>query len=75
MADRLDEASIVADREPRLPLEAEDYLVELLTRPIPQMDGLRVGCEVEVGENWGEMEGTRAVNLVDDPEWNADIAA
>lgn len=54
--------------------EARDYLVDLLTRPIPQMDGLRVGCEVEVGENWGEMEPVLAVNLVDDPEWNA-IAA
>jgi len=33
--------------------EAVDFLVEVLTRPIPQMGGLRVGCEVEVGYNWG----------------------
>jgi len=32
---------------------AREILVEVLTRPIPEMAGLRVGCEVEVGENWG----------------------
>lgn len=33
--------------------EAAEFLIETLTRPIPQMGNLRVGCEVEVGRNWG----------------------
>lgn len=44
--------------------EAEDFLVQLLTRPIPQMSGLRVGCECERGFNWGSgMEITRKVEV------------
>lgn len=31
-------------------------LYTILTRPIPEMGNLTIGCEVEVGENWGEME-------------------
>jgi DNA polymerase I-like protein with 3'-5' exonuclease and polymerase domains len=35
--------------------QAIEILVEILTRPIPEMDGLRVGCEVEVArENFGQ---------------------
>lgn len=37
-----------------LKFEAADYLIEILTRPIPQMDGLRIGCEVEFGYNWAD---------------------
>jgi hypothetical protein len=35
---------------------ATELLTTVLTRPIPQMENLRVGCEVEVGNNWGNME-------------------
>lgn len=39
-----------------------DYLVKVLTRPIPQLDGLLVGCEVDFGLNWGKgMKGVRKV--------------
>lgn len=42
----------------RVPKELEEkavmFLADTLTRPIPQLGGLRLGCEVEVGENWGE---------------------
>jgi hypothetical protein len=34
---------------------ATKLFINTLTRPIPQMEGLRVGCEVEYGPNWGEM--------------------
>jgi DNA polymerase I-like protein with 3'-5' exonuclease and polymerase domains len=34
--------------------EAEDFLLNLLTRPIPEMGGLRVGAESEIGYNWGD---------------------
>lgn len=35
---------------------ASEFLVETLTRAIPQMGGLRLGAEVEVGENWGDFD-------------------
>lgn len=45
-------------------LDTPDSLVEqaaqaqlaIFTRPIPQMHGLRIGAEVEVGANWGSMD-------------------
>lgn len=45
-------------------LDTPDALVEsaaqaqlaIFTRPIPQMHGLRIGAEVEVGVNWGAMD-------------------
>jgi DNA polymerase I-like protein with 3'-5' exonuclease and polymerase domains len=44
--------------------EAEELLVETLTRPIPQMGGLRVGCETEAGHDWGKgMEKIRKVEV------------
>jgi DNA polymerase I-like protein with 3'-5' exonuclease and polymerase domains len=33
---------------------AADFLVETLTRPIPELGGLRIGCEVEWGYNWAD---------------------
>lgn len=33
--------------------EAVETLLDVFTRPIPQMGGLRIGAEVEVGDNWG----------------------
>lgn len=42
-----------------------DYLVQVLTRPIPQLSGVMVGCEVDFGLNWGKgLKGVRKV-LVD----------
>jgi DNA polymerase I-like protein with 3'-5' exonuclease and polymerase domains len=34
--------------------EAEDFLLTLLTRPIPEMGGLRVGAASDIGKNWGD---------------------
>jgi len=42
---------------------ATEILVDILTRPIEEMGGLRVGCEVEVGPNWGAMTKTRTVTV------------
>jgi hypothetical protein len=36
----------------RLVDTAVETLGRILTRPIPQMGGLKVGCEIEVGGNW-----------------------
>ena len=33
---------------------ASEYLIDVLTRPIPQMGGLQIGCEVEIGYNWAD---------------------
>ncbi len=41
--------------------EGVDLLTRVLTRPIPQMEGLRIGCEVSVGRNWGDMQVVSAV--------------
>ena len=41
--------------------EAQEYLIRLLTRPIAEMGGLRVGCEVEVGKNWLDMTSVAVV--------------
>lgn len=40
------------------PLEdkAAEFLVETLTRPIPQLGGLRLGAEVDAGDNWGDFD-------------------
>lgn len=43
--------------------EACDYLERLLTRPIVEMGGLRVGCEIEVGKNWLEMKTVKVVKV------------
>ena len=42
---------------------AADTLVDILTRPIPELGGLRIGCAVEVGQNWGQMEEIRSVRV------------
>jgi hypothetical protein len=36
---------------------AKAVLLAVFTRPIPEMNNLRIGAEVEIGDNWGEMEG------------------
>jgi hypothetical protein len=43
--------------------EAVEILCEILTRPIPQMGGLQVGCEVEVGTDWGSMTKVKTVTI------------
>jgi hypothetical protein len=43
--------------------EAIEILCNVLTRPIPEMGGLQVGCEVEVGPNWGEMTKVKTVGV------------
>jgi len=35
--------------------EAVQFLHALMTAPHPQLGGLRIGCEIEVGKNWKEM--------------------
>lgn len=35
---------------------AVEWLLATLTRPIPQLNGLRIGCEVKAGRNWADME-------------------
>lgn len=37
-------------------MEAEQFLVDILTRPVPQLGGLRIGCETEIGYNWAEQD-------------------
>jgi hypothetical protein len=42
---------------------AVETLIEILTRPIPEMGGLQIGAEVEVGANWAEMKSVRVVTI------------
>ena len=36
--------------------DAKQWLVGVLTRPVSELGGLRIGCEVKVGPNWAEMQ-------------------
>lgn len=42
--------------------KAVELLVEQLTRPVPQLGGIRIGCEVKIGKNWADMEAVKKVN-------------
>lgn len=35
---------------------AEQFLVDTLTRPVPQLGGHRIGCETGMGWNWAEVD-------------------
>ncbi len=48
-----DSYCLMVPNEPELIEEAACLLEEVLTRPIPEMGGLTVGCDVEVGMDWG----------------------
>jgi hypothetical protein len=42
--------------------EAEDFLLTLLTRPIPEMGGLRIGAASDIGKNWGDYHPVKNPN-------------
>jgi DNA polymerase I-like protein with 3'-5' exonuclease and polymerase domains len=42
---------------------AIDYLATLMTRPIPELGGLRIGAEVKVGPNWADMRTARVIHV------------
>jgi hypothetical protein len=48
--------SLCLDCPEELVERARDAMLAIFTRPIPEMNGLRIGAEVEVGDNWGQME-------------------
>lgn len=39
-----------------LVMEAEQFLVDTLTRPVSELGGLRIGCETEIGRNWAPVD-------------------
>ena len=42
--------------------EALELLAGILTRPIPEMGGLTIPCELEMGDDWASMEPAGVVN-------------
>lgn len=40
---------------------AEDFLLNLLSRPIPEMGGLRVGAASDIGYNWGDEDPKKKI--------------
>jgi hypothetical protein len=40
---------------------AEDFLLNLLSRPIPEMGGLRVGAASDIGYNWADTDPKRSL--------------
>jgi DNA polymerase I-like protein with 3'-5' exonuclease and polymerase domains len=44
-------------------LRVRRQLYAIFTRPIPQMDGLCIGADVEIGDNWGHLEPVNASDL------------
>lgn len=45
--------------------EAVQFLIEVMFRPIPQMNHIRVGVEVKVGPNWADMKVVQKVSPAD----------
>jgi hypothetical protein len=48
--------------------EAEDYLLTLLTRPVPQLDNVRIGAESKVGSDggtWQDLQERRRIAFED----------
>jgi hypothetical protein len=43
---------------------AQNVIKQVLTRPIPEMDGITIGCELSIGKNWYDMEKTETVDMV-----------
>lgn len=39
-----------------LAAEAEQFLVDILTRPVPELGHVRIGCETEMGYNWADVD-------------------
>lgn len=39
--------------------EAEQFLVDILTRPVPQLGNVRIGCETEMGYNWADVDSKK----------------
>jgi DNA polymerase I-like protein with 3'-5' exonuclease and polymerase domains len=50
--------SVCLDVPPDKVEAAVELLAKVMTREIPEMGGLRVGCEVKVGRNWAPYEET-----------------
>jgi len=48
---------------------AKQAELAIFTRPIPEMRGLRIGAEVEIGNNWGAMEQADKV-VFDKYDWS-----
>ncbi len=45
--------------------EAAHYLLTLMTRPVPELDGLCIGAECETGWNWAKMEPYASWQMLD----------
>jgi DNA polymerase I-like protein with 3'-5' exonuclease and polymerase domains len=41
-------------RDPRLGLQALQYIAETMSSPIPELDGFSIPCEAKIGPSWGE---------------------
>lgn len=50
--------SICLDVPDALADEAEAWLLDTMTRPIPEMNNLRIGAECKRGKNWSDMKKT-----------------
>lgn len=48
-----DSYAICVPDDPKTIEAVADVLEEVLTRPIPELNGLRVGCEIKCGKDWG----------------------
>jgi len=55
--------SIALDVPIDLADHAIEWLIQTLTRPIPLLNGLRIGCEVKQGRSWAEMEVVARENV------------
>jgi hypothetical protein len=42
-------------------MEAAEFLIETLCRPVPELNDLRIGCEVDMGYNWADADPKQKV--------------
>jgi hypothetical protein len=40
-----------------------EFLATLMTREIPLMNNLQIGCEVKVGKNWADMQKVKKIAI------------
>lgn len=41
--------------------EAGEFLIQTLTRVVPELGGLRIGCELEYGYNWADVDKAKKI--------------
>jgi DNA polymerase I-like protein with 3'-5' exonuclease and polymerase domains len=55
--------SICLQVHKRMVDQTVEFLATLMTREIPLMNNLQIGCEVKVGKNWADMQKVKKIAI------------